>query len=146
MRRYIPIVVVLFTAALAQVGCLSPIAEKPPKIVVARSGQVTVNGQPVQVPQLGKKLKSMGVPTTAAILVSVYKDMPKAMERNIGRPLMSAGYSKLMFVEPKEILVITSTTAPSVSYSSTTQTVTKASSGSKTKSTSTKKTSSTTGL
>jgi len=83
---------------------------------------VTLDGQPVKAEQLGKKLKSMGVPTTAAILVSVYKDIPKTMEGNIARPLVTAGYRKLMFVEPREITVSTSTTTQTVSYASPTGT------------------------
>jgi len=139
MYKHIPVIAIACAILWSQSGCLSPITN-PPKIMVARSGQLTVDGQAVQVEQLGKKLKSMGVPITAPILVSVYKDMPRVMESNIARPLIAAGYRKFMFVTPKEVVVSTATITPTVSSSSTTQTTARASSSTR------KQSSRTTGL
>lgn len=97
-------------------GCetlISPEDVKCPPISVSENGLATIGTQKFKVSDMGKKLKSLGVPKTTIIHVSVYKDIPQSMEHNIGRALASSGYRRFALVEPKEVTVSTSTNSTS---------------------------------
>jgi biopolymer transport protein ExbD len=130
-RRLLTVSIALAAFAVTQPGCMTPPSGpvgKSPAISLSRTGRVTVNGQDVQIAQLGKKLKAMGVPLKNPILVSFQKNTPNSMRTTIGRVLATAGYRKFMLIGPKETSVTTSTTTAPYQSTSTANKTTKASS------------------
>jgi hypothetical protein len=124
------------TSVLILSGCatlISPETVKCPPISITPSGLAIIGGQKFKVSDMGKKLASLGVPKTSIIHVSVYKDIPPSMEKNIGRALASAGYRRFVLVEPREVTVSTAADAATNS----TQIVSPPTSGTKKQSTST---------
>jgi hypothetical protein len=129
-------------SAMVLAGCatlVSPETVKCPPISITPTGLAIIGGQKFKVADMGKKLTSLGVPKAAYIHVSVYKDIPPSMEKNIGRALASAGYRRFVLVEPREVTVSTAADAATNStgfVSAPTPATKKQSSSSKTRSTS----------
>ena len=136
-RRLFAIAVALAVFAVTQPGCITPPAGapgRPPAISLSRTGRVTVDGRDVQIARLGKELRSMGVPFTTTILISVQKDTPDSIWRTAGRVLATAGYRNFAGKGPKEVTVTTSPAKSPYQNISTTNKTKKASSTTKKKS------------
>lgn len=111
----------IFSSFMILAGCETLISPdetvKCPPILVSANGLARIGTQYFKVSDMGKELKALGVSPKTLIHVSVYKDIPRSMEQNIGRALASSGFRRFALVEPREIIVSTSTNStPTVSY------------------------------
>jgi biopolymer transport protein ExbD len=76
------------------------------RISVLGEGKLSVNGRMTTTPTLAKTVKAAGARPTTAIEVSIPSGAPQAVMVSITRELRQAGYTKILFVRPRQARVV----------------------------------------
>jgi biopolymer transport protein ExbD len=87
-------------------GCASMgSAAKSVEISVTRSNELRINGRPVNVGKLGRKLRSMGATARTQIVVLAPEDMSEEARTVITNALGTEGFRRVIFKGPKQVKV-----------------------------------------
>jgi len=94
----------LLTAACCLSGCAasSNLPGAPLHIAILSDGVASVDGRRVEIPKLGKKLKSLGATANTTLYIAVPADVSSAVLTDVTRTLASAGFPKIIFTKPVE--------------------------------------------
>ena len=85
-------------------GCGTTAAQKSRtvRVSVLADGKVAVNGRVFERDRLIKKVKAAGAKPLTAIEVSLPTGAPQTIMVDITRELRKAGYTKILFVRPRQ--------------------------------------------
>ena len=84
-------------------GCASP-SLRPGQnayVYVTETGRITLNGDPVEIPELPARLKKMGATPDTPVIFKMQGNVPPRMMRSLVGRMQECGFTRAVFEAPR---------------------------------------------
>ncbi|MFC1498645.1 hypothetical protein ACFLS1_09295 [Verrucomicrobiota bacterium] len=97
---------IICVLAICLAGCVAVPSDRSSDVAVTSDGKISAGGRIVEIDQLPRRLKSMGIKVNDSVTILIREDTSPSTLTEISRVLASAGYGRIMFSKPKRTIAV----------------------------------------